>query len=98
MSKKDKIIVSAASAFLFLLSSQASSGEAPRERCYGISKAGKNDCSTAKSSCSGSATKDNQGDAFLFVPKGLCDKIVGGSLKAKTDAVDAASPTAPSKE
>lgn len=51
-----------------------------QEKCYGIVKAGMNDCATAKQSCAGSATKDRQGDAFLFVPQGLCSKIVGGSL------------------
>jgi uncharacterized membrane protein len=50
------------------------------EKCYGIVKAGMNDCQTKTASCAGSATKDKQGDAFLFVPKGTCDKIVGGSL------------------
>lgn len=53
------------------------------EKCYGIAKAGMNDCATATASCAGSATKDKQADAFLLIPKGLCDKIVGGSLKAK---------------
>lgn len=50
------------------------------EKCYGIVKAGMNDCATAKASCAGSATQDKQADAFLFVPKGLCAKIVGGHL------------------
>lgn len=48
------------------------------EKCYGIAKAGKNDCSNT--SCAGSSKKDAQGDAFLILPKGTCEKIVGGSL------------------
>lgn len=56
------------------------------EKCYGIVKAGMNDCQTTKTACAGSATKDNQNDAFIFLPKGTCEKIVGGSLKVKTDA------------
>lgn len=55
------------------------------EKCYGIVKAGMNDCATATSSCSGSATKDGQSDTYVFVPKGLCEKIVGGNLQPKTD-------------
>lgn len=55
------------------------------EKCYGIVKKGMNDCQTKTQSCSGSATVDNQPDAFLFLPKGDCNKIVGGSLTAKTD-------------
>lgn len=54
------------------------------EKCYGIVKSGMNDCQTAKQSCAGSSTKDNQPDAFIFVPTSMCNKIVGGSLTAKT--------------
>lgn len=50
------------------------------EKCYGIVKAGMNDCQTASQSCAGSSTKDNQPDAFLIIPKGMCEKIVGGML------------------
>ena len=53
------------------------------EKCFGISKAGKNDCQTASSSCAGTSKKDAQTDAWLSVPKGACEKIVGGSLAAK---------------
>lgn len=50
------------------------------EKCYGIVKAGKNDCQTATSSCAGTSKKDAQSDAWLAVPAGTCAKIVGGSL------------------
>jgi len=53
------------------------------EKCYGIVKKGMNDCQTKTQSCAGSATVDNQSDAFLFLPKGDCNKIVGGSLTVK---------------
>ncbi|WP_421999144.1 DUF2282 domain-containing protein [Reyranella sp.] len=52
------------------------------EKCFGVAKAGKNDCQTANSSCAGTSKKDGQADAWIAVPKGTCDKIVGGSLKA----------------
>lgn len=52
-----------------------------QEKCYGIVKAGSNDCRTATASCAGSSTKDNQPDAFILLPKGTCEKIVGGSTK-----------------
>jgi len=48
------------------------------EKCYGVSKAGKNDCQTATSSCAGTAKKDAEASAWLSVPKGTCEKIVGG--------------------
>lgn len=52
------------------------------EKCYGISKAGKNDCQTASSACAGTAKQDGLKDAWLYVPKGTCEKIVGGQLAA----------------
>jgi uncharacterized membrane protein len=53
----------------------------PREKCYGVSKAGKNDCQTSSSACAGTAKKDGQKDAWIYLPKGSCEKIVGASLK-----------------
>lgn len=53
---------------------------AEQERCYGIAKAGKNDCATSSSACSGSAKQDNQKDAWVYVPKGMCLKVAGGTL------------------
>ncbi len=52
---------------------------AEKEKCYGVAKAGKNDCATKTSSCAGTAKQDKQKDAFVVVPKGLCDKLAGGS-------------------
>jgi len=53
------------------------------EKCYGIAKAGHNDCRTPTSSCAGTAKMDGDIHAFLAVPKGSCDKIVGGSTMTK---------------
>ena len=53
------------------------------EKCYGVSLAGKNDCATKGGSCAGTAKMDAQGDAFVVVPKGLCEKLAGGSLQPK---------------
>jgi len=62
----------------------ASAAQGDTEKCYGIAKAGKNDCATANSSCAGTSTVDGKGDAFIVVPKGTCEKIVGGSLTPKS--------------
>ena len=50
------------------------------EKCYGVAKAGKNDCQTPSSSCAGTSKTDGQTTAWISVPKGTCDKIVGGKL------------------
>jgi uncharacterized membrane protein len=70
------------------LASGAQAGPAPKptfdaEKCYGVSKAGKNDCQTANSSCAGTARRDGQKDAWIYIPAGTCDKVVGGSLQPK---------------
>ena len=54
------------------------------EKCYGVAKAGKNDCKAGPgTSCAGSSTSDAQGNAWMLVLKGTCNKIVGGSLTEK---------------
>ncbi|MEM8698906.1 MAG: DUF2282 domain-containing protein [Pseudomonadota bacterium] len=46
---------------------------AAKEKCYGISLAGKNDCKAgAGTTCAGTSTVDYQGNAWTLVPKGDC--------------------------
>lgn len=52
------------------------------EKCYGIARAGQNDCQTATSSCAGTSKRDGQADAWIYVPAGTCDRIVGGSTQS----------------
>jgi len=51
------------------------------EKCAGIAKAGKNDCGTSKHACAGQAKTDG-GEEWVYVPKGSCEKIVGGTVVA----------------
>lgn len=58
------------------------------EKCYGISKAGGNDCAAGPgTTCSGTSTIDYQGNAWKLVPSGTCASIAtphgGGSLTPK---------------
>lgn len=50
------------------------------EHCYGVAKAGKNDCGTARSACASSSKADRDPNAWVALPKGTCEKIVGGRL------------------
>ncbi len=50
------------------------------EKCYGVAKAGQNDCATKTASCAGTSTKDADPYAWMLVPKGMCEKLVGGKL------------------
>lgn len=49
------------------------------EKCYGVVKAGKNDCGANAHSCAGKSQKDSDKTEWIYVPAGLCDKLVGGS-------------------
>lgn len=58
------------------LSGQAQAVPAAKEKCYGVAKAGKNDCKAGPgTSCAGSSTRDWQGNAWKLVPAGTCLKI-----------------------
>jgi uncharacterized membrane protein len=86
--KETRKIITSAMTVLFTLTAAntvfAADEKTPApEKCYGIAKSGMNDCATSTQSCAGSSTQDKQSDAFLFAPKGLCEKIVGGSLTSK---------------
>ncbi|HYC38305.1 MAG TPA: DUF2282 domain-containing protein [Usitatibacter sp.] len=48
-----------------------------REKCYGVAKAGQNDCGTATHTCAGLAKKDNAPEEWKLVPKGTCEKMGG---------------------
>jgi uncharacterized membrane protein len=50
-----------------------------------VSKAGKNDCATSTTACVGSAKQDYQKDAWIYLPKGSCDKL-GGATKPPATA------------
>jgi len=44
-----------------------------REKCYGVSLAGHNDCSAGPgTSCAGTSKVNYEGDAWKLVPKGTC--------------------------
>lgn len=71
--------------FASIMQAQAQPAPTPTfkaEKCFGVAKAGKNDCQTANSSCAGTSKRDAQKDAWLYVPAGTCARIVGGSDKA----------------
>ena len=53
------------------------------EKCYGVAKAGKNDCAAGPgTTCAGTSTIDSQSNAWLLVPAGTCEKLDGGTLEA----------------
>jgi uncharacterized membrane protein len=51
------------------------------EKCYGIAAAGHNDCFFSGNSCAGTVATDREPAAWVYVPKGTCERIAGGSLE-----------------
>jgi uncharacterized membrane protein len=85
MNRDIKLAISAAVAGVVTLaaaSAMAADKPAAQEKCYGVAAAHQNDCATATNSCAGSAGKDRQADAFVYLPKGLCSKLSGGTTTA----------------
>ncbi|OYQ25317.1 hypothetical protein CHU93_13755 [Sandarakinorhabdus cyanobacteriorum] len=60
-----------------LAASAATAAEKPKmEKCFGVAKAGQNDCAAgAGTSCAGTSKVDYQKNAWKLVPAGTCTKI-----------------------
>ncbi len=63
--------------------SAAASASAEKEKCFGIAKAGQNDCAAANGahSCAGQSKTDNGAAEWKYVAKGTCEKA-GGKTSA----------------
>ena len=63
------------------LSALAASTSVPvMEKCYGVAKSSKNDCAIPNANaCAAQVKQDKNPKAWIFVPKGTCNKIAGGS-------------------
>lgn len=69
-------MIAAAVSAALTAAGDALAAKGDQEKCYGVSLKGKNDCAAGPgTSCAGSATKDYQGDAWKYVPKGTCISI-----------------------
>ncbi len=64
---------------LALLSSPALAQTPAKEKCFGIAKAGQNDCANLSGthSCAGQSKMDNAADEWKYVPKGTCKDMKG---------------------
>jgi len=72
---------------------QANGAQDAQEKCYGVVKAGMNDCGVGGvHSCANQSAQEGCASEWVYLPKGTCDKIVGGSTTApggtKTNATN----------
>ncbi|TLY98274.1 MAG: DUF2282 domain-containing protein, partial [Gammaproteobacteria bacterium] len=80
MTSKTAILAAAVSSLFVLTTTAFAADDSNSEKCYGVAKAGKNDCAGAAHACAGQGTKNRSAKEFIKLPKGTCERIMGGSL------------------
>ncbi len=88
MQTKQTLITAAVTGLIAMqqMAAFAQPAEAPKfaaEKCYGVAKAGNNDCAANGHACQTQAKQDGNANEWIYVPAGTCQRLVGGSLTAK---------------
>jgi uncharacterized membrane protein len=85
MDTRSKLLQTALAGVIALGVAQSAHAQAgDKEKCYGIAKAGQNDCGTAKHACAAQGAKvDKDPTEWKYVEKGTCDKMGGKSAPPK---------------
>lgn len=73
------IVAAAAASLLSSLLVATPAMAQSKEKCYGIAKAGQNDCANLSGthSCAGQSKLDNDKGEWKYVPKGTCKQMMG---------------------
>ena len=81
--KKQTLMVSAFASCMAIGMMAAPVHAAEKEKCYGVAKAGANDCASADGahSCAGQAKADNSPNDSKYVAKGTCEGMKGSLTK-----------------
>ncbi len=71
------------------LATAPAAAQGAKEKCYGVSLAGENDCAAGPgTSCAGTSTRDYQGNAWTYVDKGTCTSIETPKGKGSLSPID----------
>lgn len=83
MNKRQALLATALATVCIAGLGTAHAADSGKEKCFGIAKAGQNDCAsvTGSHSCAGQAKKDKDLTEWKFVAKGTCEKT-GGKMTA----------------
>jgi uncharacterized membrane protein len=82
-------LAGAVAAALAAVSAAAPAHAQAKEKCYGVSLAGKNDCAAGPgTTCAGTSTVDYQGNAWTLVPAGDCLKYGDPTASAEFQLPD----------
>ena len=84
MNKRQALLASALAAVCATGVVTVQAAEEAKDKCFGVAKAGQNDCASANGShsCAGQAKKDMDLNEWKYVAKGTCEKL-GGKLAVK---------------
>lgn len=82
-------VLSVIAAGSFVLAQRADAADADQEQCAGVIKAGKNDCATSTNACHGHVETDANPEAWIYLPKGTCEKIAGARIVSVVDPTPA---------
>ena len=63
----------------------AADQHANEEQCAGVIRAGQNDCATKSNACHGHVERDSDPMAWIYVPKGTCERIAGARIVKVVD-------------
>ena len=76
---QNALVAAAAASLLSTLLVAAPATAQEKEKCYGIAKAGQNDCAnlSGSHSCAGQAKVDNDKGEWKYVAKGSCKTMKG---------------------
>jgi uncharacterized membrane protein len=90
MNKRQALIAAALASVCAINAGAASANDtaatkAEKEKCFGVAKAGQNDCAAPNGShsCAGQAKMDKDGHEWKYVAKGTCEKAGGKLMAAK---------------
>lgn len=74
---KNALILGAALiAAVSLATTEQARADGAKEKCFGVSLAGQNDCAAGPgTTCAGTSTVDYQGNAWKLVPAGTCEEM-----------------------
>ena len=83
MTKRQILLASALASICFASFGSAHASESEKEKCFGVAKAGQNDCASklGTHSCAGQAKSDGDANEWKNVPRGSC-MMIGGTLSA----------------
>jgi uncharacterized membrane protein len=86
VNSKQRLLCAAVSGvFAVAAASVAYADHENEEQCAGVIKAGKNDCATSRNKCHCHVNVDGDSEAWIYVPKGTCERIAGARVVSVVD-------------